>query len=128
VPNALFMVFLPILMVAVFSFVSVAVWSDARRKEREAFYRSETLKKIAESSGDGATAAAGIMREQERVESRRLREGLKLGGVVTLAAGAGLMIFLRGTNYGEQLYLVGLIPLLVGIALLVYSLILAPKD
>ena len=34
--------------IALFSFLAVAAWSDARRKEREAYYTSETLKKIAE--------------------------------------------------------------------------------
>ena len=52
--------------IALFSFLSVAAWSDARRKEREAYYRSETLKKIAESSGEGAKAAIELLREQKK--------------------------------------------------------------
>ena len=38
--------------IALFSFLAVTTWSEARRKEREAYYTSETLKKIAESSGE----------------------------------------------------------------------------
>ena len=35
-----------IIVIAVFTFLSIAAWSDARKKEREAFYRSEVRKKL----------------------------------------------------------------------------------
>jgi len=63
IPVALMAIFLPVTMIAVFAFTSVASWAEARRKEREAFYRSETLKKIAESSGAGGPAALEMLRE-----------------------------------------------------------------
>ena len=43
--------FLSVASVALFSFVAVAVWSSERRREREAYYRSEILKKIADTQG-----------------------------------------------------------------------------
>jgi hypothetical protein len=52
--------------IALFSFLAVAAWAEARRKEREAYYMGETLKKIAESSGEGARTAMELLREQER--------------------------------------------------------------
>ena len=42
------MLFLSIGAISLFSFVSVAAWLDSRRKERIAYYRSETLKKISD--------------------------------------------------------------------------------
>ena len=113
--------------IAVFSFLAVASWSEARRKEREAYYRSETLKKIAESSGEGAKSALELIREQEKNSVRRRLEGMKIGGLVTAAVGIGLMVFLHGVEREEPVYLVGLIPLLIGVALLIYPLVLAPK-
>ncbi len=113
--------------IAVFSFLAVASWSEARRKEREAYYRSETLKKIAESSGEGAKSALDLIREQEKNSVRRRLEGMKIGGLVTAAVGIGLMVFLHGVEREEPVYLVGLIPLLIGVALLLYPLLLAPK-
>jgi hypothetical protein len=104
--------------IALFSFLAVASWSEARRKEREAHYKSETLKKIAESSGEGAQGALELMRELE---------GMKIGGLVTSAIGIGVMVLLRGLVREEPVYLVGLIPLLIGVALLLYPLLLAPK-
>jgi len=120
--------FLSIASIAIFSFVAVAAWSDNRRKEREAYYRSETLKKMAEAQGPGASSPVELLREEERIAARRRLEGQKLGGIITFAVGIGLMIFLKAVDHGEPAYLVGLIPLLVGLALLAYSYALAPKN
>lgn len=114
--------------IALFSFLAVGAWSDARRREREAYYTSETLKKIAESSGEGAKAALEMLREQEHNIARRRLDGQRLGGLITLAVGIGLMVFLKALVRDEPgVYLVGLIPLLIGAALLAYSYILAPE-
>ena len=123
--------FIPIVsVICVFTFISIASWADARRKEREAYYKSETLKKIAESQGQGATTALELMREEERIAVRRRREGQRLGGLVMLALGIALTPFLYVVlDPGEKgVALVGLFPLLVGVALLVYSYMLAPKE
>src|SRR5213594_3331998 len=111
--------FLSVTSIALFSFVAVAAWSDARRREREAYYKSETLKKIAEAQGAGASSAIEFLREEalRRAEDKKnaaqhRREGIKLGGLVTAAVGIGLMIFVRAIERDEPVYLVGLIPLL----------------
>jgi hypothetical protein len=112
--------------IALFSFLAVAAWSDSRRREREAYYKNESLKKLAEMQGDNAVVA--VTREEERNALRRLREGIKLGGLVTAAVGIGVMVFLRALVPVTPVYLAGLIPLLTGVALLVYAYILAPKE
>jgi Flp pilus assembly protein TadB len=115
--------------IALFSFLAVAAWSDARRKEREAYYTGETLKKIAESSGEGAKAAIDMLREQEHKSMRHRRDGQRLGGLITLAVGIGVMVFLKALVRDEPgVYLAGLIPALIGVALLAYSYVLAPKE
>jgi nucleoside recognition membrane protein YjiH len=131
----LLFLFLGVGSIALFSFLAVATWTDARRREREAYYKSEALKKIAETQGAGASSAIEFLREEalrraeeKKEAARHQREGIKLGGLVTSAVGIGLMIFLRTLVEGEPVYLVGLIPLLVGVALLVYSYLLAPKE
>ena len=127
--------FLSVGSIALFSFIAVASWADARRREREAYYKSETLKKISEAQGAGASSAVEFLREESlrRAEEkkhaeRHRREGIKLGGLVTAAVGIGLMIFLQAIERDEPVYLVGLIPLLIGVALLAYSYLLAPKE
>ncbi|MGA9352735.1 MAG: hypothetical protein WBV46_03525 [Terriglobales bacterium] len=113
--------------IALFSFLAVASWSDARRKEREAYYRADALKKIAESSADGAKSAVEYLREQDSIAVRKRVEGMKIGGLITAAVGVGMMIFLHGIEHEEPAYLMGTIPLLIGLALMVYGFVLAPK-
>ena len=96
------------------------VGSDARRKEREAYYKNDALKKIAESPAPSAAAVLEYLREQNRNTARRRREGMKLGGLITTAVGLALLIFLWKL-IGPPVYLAALIPLLVGIVLLGYA-------
>jgi len=124
--GALFL-FLAVASVALFSFLAVSVWTDARRKEREAYYRGETVKKIAESQGAGATSALELLREQHRIATLRTRKGVKLGGLIMAAVGIGVMVMLRGLERQEPVYLAGLVPLLIGVAMLTYGYFLAPK-
>jgi hypothetical protein len=114
--------------IALFSFLAVTTWSEARRKEREAYYTSETLKKIAESSGEGAKSALELLRERQKNLARNRLEGVKLGGLVTAAIGVGVMVLLRGLVHDDPVYLAGLIPVLIGAALLVYAFVLAPME
>jgi hypothetical protein len=114
--------------IALFSFLAVASWSDARRREREAYYTSETLKKIAESSSEGAKSAMELLQEKERQGIRRRLEGMKLGGLITAVVGIGVMVLMHGLAHDEPVYLAGLIPLLIGVAMLVYVFALAPKE
>jgi hypothetical protein len=114
--------------IAFFSFLAVAIWAKNRRLEREAYYKNENLKKIAEAQGPSANAALEFLREQEKIHAVRSREGLKLGGLVTSAVGLGLIPLLRAAHPDHPVYLVGLITLLIGLALLAYVYLLAPKE
>jgi hypothetical protein len=108
-------------------FIPLVSWIDSRRKEREAFYKADTMRRVAESSGEGAKAAIQLMREQDRLTRIKTLEGIKIGGLINLAVGVGLTIFLRamlGASQGSP-YLCGLIPGFIGVAMLTYSLFLA---
>jgi hypothetical protein len=113
-------------IVALFSFLAVAKWSDNRRREREVYYTSETVRKVTEMPGATPATVQEFIREQQAIADRRRREGLKLGGLITVAAGIGIIVFLAGKP-GPQIYTVGAIPLLVGIALMAYAYFLAPR-
>lgn len=118
--------FLSIGAVALFVvFIPAVAWIDGRRKEREAFYKADTFRRLTEASGEGAKAAIELMREEERIKALKTREGLKIGGVINLAVGLALVIFLRALIGSEPVYLCGLIPGFIGIAMLVYALFLA---
>jgi hypothetical protein len=100
-------------------FIPVTSWIDGRRKEREAFYKAETIRRVAESSSQGSNAALQMLLEQERIRRINTREGLKIGGLINIGVGIGLIIFLSQL-VGRQVALFGLIPGLIGVAMLVY--------
>jgi hypothetical protein len=120
--------FLSIGAVALFVvFIPLVSWIEGRRKEREAFYKADTIRRLAESSGEGAKAAIELLKEEDRQKQVKTLEGMKIGGVINLAVGVALLIFLRALIGNEPVYLCGLIPGFIGVAMLSYAFFLAPK-
>jgi hypothetical protein len=119
-------ILLPIVaIIAVFTFVAIASWADARRREREAYYRHETYKKLIEQPGGSSQAVLDLLRQEEDQAMRRRIEGLRLGGLITTAVGLGVSIFLYYLEPQKPIFVVGLIPLLIGLVLMVYGFLVA---
>lgn len=120
--------FLAVSAIALFGiFLPVVTWIESRRREREAFYKAEMFRRLAESSNDSAKAALDLLREENRQEQVKKLEGIKIGGIITLGVGVGMVIFLcamTGTGRGAP-FLVGLIPAFVGFGMLVYVYFMA---
>lgn len=118
-------------VVSVFSFVAVAAWGDSRRREREAFHRHETYRKMLDQ-GTSAEEVLGAMAREDRQQQERSIGGIKLGALITTAVGVGLMVFLyfllRERARDVPVFLVGLVPLGVGLAMGYYAFVLAPRD
>ncbi|HEX4021606.1 MAG TPA: hypothetical protein VHX63_10705 [Acidobacteriaceae bacterium] len=127
-PGVAVFLFLAIASIALFSFLAVATWTGTRSNEREVYYKNETIKKIVDSPGPGADAALAYLREQHRQAEINKREGLRLGGLITAAVGLGVMIFLRAMVHAAPVYVAGIIPLLIGIALFGYAFTIAPQE
>lgn len=106
-------------------FIVALVWLGARRRERQDFYLSEMVKKLAATSG---TSAEDFLREYERTRSQRRREAMTICGVVGVLAAVGLMIFLHGLIGELPVYRVGLIPLLPSLGLVIYARFFASRD
>jgi hypothetical protein len=130
-PAVLFLfVFLSIVIISVFSFLSIAAWADSRRKEREAYYEAEAMRRVAETSGEGGKYLIEMMREEDRLRHQALlaqeakkREGYLVGGLVNIGIGLALMIFLRSLGHDAP-YLVGLILVFIGLALLLSNFLI----
>jgi hypothetical protein len=60
--------------------------------------------------------------------ARRRSQGLMIGGLVTLAVGVSLAVFLGLINTEKNVWAVGLIPGTVGIALLLSAWLVHPRD
>jgi hypothetical protein len=122
--------FSSLLVVGLSAFVSLMVWARERRREREAYYRHEVHKRVADTQGAGAGVLMEVLREEDRIARRQRREAQKVSGLVTIAAGVGVTIFLRivDARDPDPAYVVGVIPLLVGAALLLYAYVLGPRE
>src|SRR5262249_17009889 len=48
---------------AFFSFLAVSSWVNARRREREAYYKADAVKKIAEIQGTPSDPVLALLRE-----------------------------------------------------------------
>lgn len=109
------------------SFLSFVIWVDARRKEREDHYRDEMTRKIAEAGDSGPILE--FVRANARADAEKVRMKARVAGLITFAAGVGLMIFLHQIAPATAVYLVALIPLLVGVVLLILSeFMMRPTD
>ena len=120
-------------VICVFTFVSIETWSENRRKEREAYYKNETLQKMLDGSPESAETVRQLVREEEeQLERRRLisrKQGLLLGGSITAAVGLGLGIFLYPlAPKGEPVFLVGVMPLLIGVVLTVFGALMSTPE
>jgi hypothetical protein len=113
--------------VALFTFLAVTTWSENRAKERAEYYRHETYKKLAEQPSDQGAQVLEVMRAEVRIKHRKMLEGIKLGGLVTTFVGVGLAVMLY-VLAEPKVAAVGLVPLGVGLALLLYATVMAPKD
>ena len=87
---------------------------------------NDAYQPIYEPPGRGTEPGAVLGEEENRRRQVRI-EVCKISGLVTAAAGIGVGTFLYFMVSDSAVYVVGLIPLLVGLALLLYGLILAPR-
>jgi hypothetical protein len=115
---------LPILIpivgaIALFGFLSIASWVDAQRREREAFFRHELLKKVAESPN--GQQVVDLLRQEDADRMERKRQRIQLAGWVTLGVGLGVGLLVSQLARVPGVWAVGAIPALVGAALIVHA-------
>jgi hypothetical protein len=120
--------FLSVGAFGLFLFLAVASWSESHRREREAYYKSEAIRKLAAAPPEMAASVLDFLREMERNDRDRVRAQIKIGGLVTCGVGIGTMAFLAALIRDAPIYLSGLIPLLIGAALLAWSYVPALRD
>lgn len=104
---------------SMFAFLSIFWWALQRRREREAYYRYELARQLLDRvEKTSQHEYLDWLKEQDEIENRRRWQGLLLGAVVLIATGAGFMLALRRLSGDESV--MGWVPLLIGIAMLVY--------
>jgi hypothetical protein len=113
--------FLAVGAVSLFTFFGVAAWIAARKEERIALYRTELLKKVAEQPSDGARQVLELLHEERARKELEKRRGLLFAGMLIIAVGIGLTVLLAALPTGVTVWPVGLIPVLIGAAFLLFG-------
>jgi hypothetical protein len=123
--NAALFLFLAAIVVSVFAFLSIAAWVTAPSKERQARDRFALLKTLAEQPGENAVRILDILQKEDQARAaKRARDERRSwtdSGIILIAVGLGLagMLLVHGDR-GD--WSVGLIPLLLGLAMILIGL------
>jgi hypothetical protein len=112
-----------------FAYLSVAHWVDARTRDRQARDRLALLRKVAEQSPESARLVfeqlrqeEAIARERERREARKSRRNGMQAGVMLIALGIALgVMFAVVASKREPVWIMGLIPISVGVVLFAFA-------
>lgn len=123
--NAMFWLFLAAATVASLTFITIVVWAESRRKERQEFYRFEFRKRLVEAGKMDTTSFASLMRYEHELKAQQGRQKLLVAAFVILGIGAGTCAGLQFID--GSVWMVGLIPGSMGLSMLVYGLLFAPK-
>ena len=109
-------------MLGLFGFLAVSVWASSQRDQREMKYRYDLYQRMVEHPGPVADEVRALLeRDAARRQTAELADK-RNGGFVTLAVGIGLGIALYFLVPGRPVYLVALVPALVGVVILIGAL------
>jgi hypothetical protein len=109
-------------MLGLFAFLAVSAWVSSQREQREMKYRYELYQRMVEHPGKEADDVRALLeRDAERRQAAELADK-RNGGFVTLAVGIGLGTFLYYLVPEKPVYLVALVPGLVGVVILISAL------
>ncbi len=123
--SAAFWLFLAATVVASLTFVTIVVWAENRRKERQEFYRFEFRRRMVESGKMDAESFASLVRYEHDLGLRQARQKLLVAGFIILGTGVGMCVGLQFIN--DSIWRLGLIPLSIGLSMLAYGFLFAGK-
>jgi hypothetical protein len=106
-------------VLALAAVLSIVVWARERRREREALYRHETLRRLIEQGQMSAERLGEFLAAEDAEGQRRRRRALRLWAAALLAAGIGLLLGLRGA---EEVPVrgIGFLPACLGLGLVAH--------
>lgn len=108
------------------TFVVVMVWLGQRKRERAAYYRHEMERRLIEKGEATQGSLLEMRRAEHRQEWKRRREGLRLGGLLSIAMGVGMLM--AAWQMEEIGLRSGWIPLVIGLVLFAYGQWISPKQ
>jgi hypothetical protein len=107
---------------AAFTLAVLTLWLEHQARQREANFRQETYRKMLEQPGGSVEAVRVLLREDEARRREEQAANARLGGMLAMATGVGISVVLYAITPAKRVFLVGLIPVLVGLVLFAQSL------
>jgi len=110
-----------------FTFASVIGWASQRRREREAYYRYEFRKKLVDDDKFDAVQLQALTLFELKADLWRQRHKRMARGLALTGLGVGSLLGLRFIDH-QSVWMLGYIPLFLGVAMLAYAWLLAPRE
>ncbi len=123
--NVAFWIFLAAATVATLTFVTIVVWAESRRKERQEFYKFEFRKRLVETGKMDAAAFTSLVQYEHELGLQQVRQKLTVAALVFVGTGVGTCIGLQFIS--GSVWMVGFIPLSIGLCMLAYGVLFADK-
>ena len=124
---------LPLLLL-IFAWTSVTYWISARATERRMRERYALLKALSERPADSVQMVLEQLRQDDAKEEERqraknavMRRGKLEGGFIMIVLGAGLGVFLYYLTPRSALWMISLMPALIGVVLAISTWLEKPK-
>jgi hypothetical protein len=126
---AIFSLSIPIVaMVGAFAVAITRIIAAQRQAELAQRERIAAIERgIDPSKLPPINGTAGLDAWSRYQSPHRRAQGLLIGGLVTFAVGVGTSVFLYGVDSNHKAWAMGLIPLLVGLALILGAVIIWPR-
>lgn len=128
-----FILIVPLLLM-IFAWISVTYWITARAAERKMRERYALLKHLAERPAESVQLVLEQLHQDDARELEREREkaavawrGQNMGAAVTLAIGVLLALFLYFIAPNRPIWLIGMMPVMVGVILAISGWLEKPK-
>lgn len=126
--KAYMFLFVAMVVMALFTFLSVGAWAGGRVEERKTAERYALFRKLAEQPSDTARLVLEMVREEEakneekeRRRKLRSRRDALLTGSILIATGVGLSVMVGVLSRKGASALVGLIPILIGLVVSLFA-------
>jgi hypothetical protein len=105
-------------MLGLFAFLTVSLWASNRREQREIELRHELYRRMVEHPGPEAEAVRALLARDEQQREASAAAKRREGALTVLAVGIGLGGFLYFIAPKSGVYVIALIPILVGLVIL----------
>jgi hypothetical protein len=105
-------------VLGLFAFIIISLWTSSRREQREMEFRYELYRRMLEHPGPEADAVRGLLAKDEQQRDAAAAARKHTGGLTLLAVGIGSGAFFYFIAPKSGVYVLAMVPILVGLVML----------